>query len=106
MLPNGDVILFDDGDDDVPPFSRAVEYALDTDAGTATLVWSAHATPQLEDFALGYAQRLSNGNTLITYGAARQVQEVSPDGALVWDLYDLSTDDFGIYRAYRLASLY
>jgi hypothetical protein len=77
-----------------------------TNANTATLVWEAEATPELFSFALGYAQRLDNGNTLITYGTTKHVQEVAADGGLVWDLSDPSTADFGIYRAFRIDSLY
>ena len=104
-LPNGDIILFDDGDGHMPQQSRAVEYALDLDQMTATLVWTATADPPLYTYVLGYAQRLQNGNTLITYGVALQVQEVDPDGNLLWDLTTTSPT-FGFYRALHIDSLY
>jgi hypothetical protein len=103
-LPNGDIILFDDGNGHSPPRSRAVEYQLDTTAMTATLVWSAEDNPPLFSYILGYAQRLPNSNTLISYGTALHIQEVDPAGNILWDLSD-PTSDLGFYRAYRLDSL-
>src|SRR6185312_15053874 len=87
-LPNGDIILFDDGDGHGPPQSRAVEYSLDTEAMVATLVWSAEDDPPLFSYILGYAERLPNGHTLITYGTTLQVREVDDSGAAIWDLTD------------------
>jgi outer membrane protein assembly factor BamB len=104
-LPNGHLILFDDGNFHTPQISRAVEYALDPNAMTATLVWQAVSSPPLFSYALGYAQRLANGNTVISYGTTHYVQEVAPDAGLVWELFDPNLD-LGIYRAYRLDTLY
>jgi hypothetical protein len=104
QLPNGDILLFDDGDSHTPAQSRAVEYALDTTAMTATLIWSAEDDPPLYSYILGYAQRLTNGNTLVTYGTTFRVQEVAPDGSVLWSLHD-PNQGFGTYRAYRIPSL-
>ncbi len=102
-LPNGHIILLDDG---YLRDSRAVEYALDETAKTATLVWSAQASnPGFAAYAFGSAQRLENGNTLVCYGTGQHVQEVTPDGGVIWDLSD-PNHDYGFYRAYRLDSLY
>ena len=104
-LPNGDIILFDDGDGHTPTQSRAVEYALDTTNMTATLVWSAEDEPPLYSYILGDAQRLDNGNTLIDYGVPLHVQEVDPLGNVIWDLFD-PTHAYGLYRAFHVDSLY
>jgi hypothetical protein len=102
-LANGHIIMFDDG---YERNSRAVEYELDMTAMTATLIWSVTAeNPAYQTYAFGYADRLENGNTLICYGTASTVEEVTPDGGLVWDLYD-QNHDYGFYRSYRLDSLY
>jgi hypothetical protein len=103
-LPSGDIILFDDGDGHNPQQSRAVEYNLDTTAMTATLVWSAEDNPPLYSYILGYAQRLTNGNTLVSYGTALHVQEVDSAGNVLWDLTDPYAD-LGIYRSYRLNTI-
>jgi hypothetical protein len=106
-LPNGNIIMFDNGDEHIPPQSRAVEYQLDFTNHTATLVWQYLAAPSLQAIAMGYAQRLPNGNTLIAYGTAQppRVQEVNAAGEVVWDVSS-SAPSFGVYRAFRIASLY
>ena len=106
-LPNGNILMFDNGDEHVRPQSRAAEYQLDFTNRTATLVWQYLAPTSLQAIAMGYAQRLANGNTLIAYGTAQppRVQEVTPAGEVVWDLSS-STPSFGMYRAFRIASLY
>ena len=99
-IANGDITMFDNGDFHAPPFSRAVEYRLDEVNKTATLVWQYRDTPDVEGFAMGYVQRMENGNTLIGWGAGNPtVTEVGPAGN---KLYEMSFDP-GIYsyRAYR-----
>ncbi len=103
-LANGNYILFDNGNTHNPPFSRAVEYSLDQSAKTATLVWSYRPNPDIFSFALGFAQRLADGNTLTTFGVLGTVHEVTPLGQLAWKL-TLPPGDW-IYRAYRIRSLY
>jgi Arylsulfotransferase (ASST)/Secretion system C-terminal sorting domain/Bacterial Ig-like domain len=99
-LPNGHLTLFDNGNFHNPPFSRAVEYELDEQQKTATLVWQYRNTPDIYGEAMGYVQRLDDGNTLIGWGATNPtVTEVSPSGKKV---FELAFDD-GIfsYRAFR-----
>jgi hypothetical protein len=106
-LPNGNILMFDNGDEHAPSQSRAVEYQLDVTNHIATLVWEYRAPLPLYAAAMGYAQRLENGNTLIAYGVAQppRVQEVAPSGQLVWELTS-TTPAFGVYRAFRISSLY
>jgi len=103
-LPNGNILLFDNGVGHQTPQSRAVEYQLDLNAMTATLVWQYDADPPLFGPFLGFTQRLENGNTLITYGAHPVIREVNPAGEVVWELQGAPTD--GFYRAIRIPSLY
>ena len=103
-LANGNLILFDNGNTHSPPFSRAVEYRVDETARTATLVWQYRPDPDLYSFALGFAQRLSSGNTLVTFGPRSTVHEVSPSSRLLWSL--TLPGGGWIYRAYRIRSLY
>jgi hypothetical protein len=115
-LPNGDIICFDNGDGRTPLHSRAVEYALDPQERTATLVWEGDRSPAVYSASYGFAQRLVNGNTLVTYGDDFLVDEIAPDGGVVWELSDqMRTElpdggsvrtDTGIYRAFRIPSLY
>lgn len=104
-LANGNVILFDNGNLHTPPTSRAVEYRLDEQAKTATLVWEYRHEPALFGFAMGFAQRLENGNTLICYGIAQRIIEVDASGNKVWDLRIDEPNRFA-YRAFRIESLY
>jgi len=52
------------------------------------------------------AQRLANGNTLITEGAAGRVFEVEAENEIVWEYivphFDLDSGRNNIYRAYRV----
>jgi hypothetical protein len=103
-LANGNYILFDNGNTHKPPFSRAVEYRLDQRAKTATLVWSYRPRPDIFSGFFGFAQRLANGNTLVTFGPQGSVHEVSASGHLVWKL--TAPSGYAVYRAYRIRSLY
>ncbi|HEX7573886.1 MAG TPA: aryl-sulfate sulfotransferase [Bacteroidota bacterium] len=99
-IANGDITLLDNGDFHAPAFSRAVEYALDTRQMIATLVWQYRNTPDVFGFAMGFVQRLENGNTLIGWGAGNpSVTEVSAEGTKVYEM----TFDPGVYsyRAFR-----
>lgn len=104
-LENGNIILFDNGNLHSPPESRAVEYALDEQAMTATLVWEYRHSPILYGFALGFAQRLPDGHTLINYGTAQIVLEVNAAGQRVAE-YAVDDPDYFVYRAFRVPSLY
>jgi Arylsulfotransferase (ASST)/Secretion system C-terminal sorting domain len=100
-LPNGDVILFDDGNYHTPPFSRGVEYKLDEQNKIATLVWQYRNNPDIYGFAMGYVQRLDNGNSLICWGAANTtVTEVTMNGDIALEM-KLPQNQWS-YRAYRL----
>jgi hypothetical protein len=104
-LQDGHLIMIDNGLGHMPPSSRAVEYEIDEDAMTATLVWSFE--PGLVSCCMGFAQRLANGNTLVTLGEDYRVSEVSPAGDVVWEarLPMGGTGFIGFYRASRIGSL-
>ncbi|MEJ2194927.1 MAG: aryl-sulfate sulfotransferase [Ignavibacteriaceae bacterium] len=59
--------VFDNGNFHNPPFSRAVEFQIDTLNMTATKVWEYRHTPDRYSHWMGNVQRLPNGNTLINY---------------------------------------
>ncbi len=68
-IANGNLTLFDNGLNKQPPHPAAAkEYELDETAMTAKLVWSYTENPASWSRALGNAQRLDNGHTLINYG--------------------------------------
>ncbi len=100
-LANGNIILFDNGNLHVPPLSRPVEYRLDESTHTAELVWEYRHDPPLYGSALGFAQRLENGSTLICYGLAQRVIEVDMSGTVQWDL-QIDEPLHYAYRAFRI----
>jgi hypothetical protein len=108
VLPNGNIMLIDNGVRHVPPESRAIEYKLDLVAHTATLVWQYRHTPPLFAPFAGSAQRFKNGNTLVAFGAAAQVAEVTASGGVVWEGVVTNNGQKVpfLYRATRLTSLY
>lgn len=104
-LDNGNIILFDDGNLHTPQISRAVEYRLDEHAKTAELVWEYRPDPPLYGSALGFAQRLQNGNTLICFGLAPHTIEVDRNGTKRWELVVDEPQRYA-YRAFSVESLY
>lgn len=103
VLDNGNILLFDNGDADEDHPARAVEYEIDEENRTATLVWSFEDIRGRSTGAMGSVQRLENGNTLIGWGTASpegaNVNEVTPDGEIVFALSLPS--DLVAYRVYR-----
>lgn len=90
-LPNGRILLFDNGpfrvDTGAQPFSRALEI----DPATKQIVWTYQdgINPGSRHFffssRVSNAQRLPNGNTLINEGLYGRFFEVTPDGDVVWE---------------------
>jgi hypothetical protein len=98
-LSNGNILFFDNGT--YREYSRAVEYSLDEQQKTATLVWEYRHSPDILGWALGCAQRLPNGNTLIGWGSANPtVTEVTQQGVVAYEL-----DMREIIYTYRIYSL-
>lgn len=105
ILPNGNVLLFDNGIADSDHPARAVEYQLDEENRIATLVWSFSDLAGRVAPAMGSAQRLPNGNTLINWGSAEPtaptIVEVTPANEVVFTL--TLPPNLITYRAYRFA---
>ena len=116
IQPNGNVLMYDNGDGH-RGYSRAVEYALDEDGGEAFIVWEYPGAGTDDHFLNGVwgdADRLANGNTLITAGSTLagstepRLFEVTMDGTKVWELWLESSDPeqrFGAYAAERIPAL-
>jgi outer membrane protein assembly factor BamB len=86
LLPNGNVLMFDNDEHGGHPVrSRALELAVDPVAETAEVVWE-WRDDELWAPILGDANRLPNGNTLVTHPWAARVIEVSPSGEKVWEM--------------------
>jgi len=98
-LLDGGILVFDNGLSENQD-SRAVEYALDEGSGRAELRWEYHLDPPRYNVALGDVRRLPNGNTLVTWCALGQIDEVTPDGDVVWRLRSAVGSGFG-YSMWR-----
>ncbi len=106
-LPNGHILLFDNGADCAPGgadrgVSRAAEYAVDEVNHTAELVWS--HSQGLYGFATGSVQRFDNGNTLIGWGTAAVITEVDETGQILFETAPRAaggTTPAVSYRAHR-----
>jgi hypothetical protein len=72
MLPNGDILLFDNGNlrpaDQGGQYSRAEELKLDFSTMQATKVWGYRNVPDIFSSAVGSVVRMSNGNTVVDFG--------------------------------------
>jgi len=105
-LANGNITVYDNHDLPNSTFSRAVEYEL-TETGpdkTVAQVWEYRSSPTAP--ALGNAQRLPNGNTMIGWGTHYPtLTEVKPNGEIAFELTFSPPADPNLsrnsYRAFR-----
>ena len=88
-------------------YARPTSRVLEIDPVTLKLVWS-YTAPAFFATNISGAQRLLNGNTLITEGPDGRLFEVDKDGAIVWEyIYPVFSGGRGrptnsVYRAYRV----
>ena len=106
MLPNGDLLVYDNGTGHSPQETRAAEYRLDPVAKTATLVWQYRHSPAIWTQYVGWTERLGNGDTWVAFALQGRVVQVNPAGETVWEA-QLKVDgtDASVYRIIPLASL-
>jgi hypothetical protein len=113
----GNLMVFDNGGssgygfntpiapDGVGAFARATSRVLEINPVTLELVWS-YTNPRFFSTNISGAQRLPNGNTLITAGAGGRIFEVTAKGEIVWEyMYPLfagANQSNAVYRAYRI----
>ena len=81
-LDNGNIMIFDNGDQRDVPYTRVTEYQVDEEQMTATLVWSYSHPDEYISMNQGCSQRLENGNTLISWGG------VPGHGAIITEIND------------------
>ena len=113
----GNLLVFDNGGasgygfvnpiapDGTGAFVRATSRVLEIDPVTLELKWS-YTNGRFYSSNISSAQRLPNGNTLITAGAPGRMFEVTRDGAIVWEymfpLFSGANASNAVYRAYRV----
>ena len=106
----GNILIFDNGGTANYPrecrlWSRVVE--VDPVAGEVVWEYSTQDAPANSALRRSFfsnrisgAQRLANGNTLITQGDWGRMFEVEPDGTIVWEFQ--KSDYHKLYRGYRV----
>jgi len=86
-------------------YARATSRIVEIDPVTLELVWS-YAGPNFFSTNISGAQRLPNGNTLITEGAGGRLFEVTANGEIVWEymhpVFSGARGSNAVYRGYRL----
>jgi len=114
----GNMLIFDNGgasgygfSNPVSPdgqgaFARANSRVLEIDPVTLELVWSYSAVGQFYSSNISGAQRLPNGNTLVTEGAGGRIFELTSEGDIVWEYmypnFSGARRSNAVYRAYRI----
>lgn len=105
-LPNGNFLLFDNGNLHTQQVSRGVEYAIDQTTKTATMVWQYRHTPDVYTPTRGSVQKLPNGNRVIGWGSApfvgvgkTMITELSPDDSVLFEME--CNDKMPSYRAHK-----
>ena len=122
MIPKGlpgagNIMIFDNGGSSgygkpsaIAPnglgiYARATSRVLEIDPVTLDLVWS-YTTGTFFATNISGAQRLPNGNTLITEGPDGRIFEVTTEGDIVWEYvfpeFSGPRQTNSVYRAYRL----
>jgi hypothetical protein len=112
----GNLLVFDNGGasgygffspiapDGVGALVRPTSRVLEIDPVTLELLWS-YTNPRFFATNISGAQRLANGNTLITSGPTGRIFEVTKDAAIVWEYiwpYFGANNQNSVYRAYRI----
>lgn len=99
-LPNGHILVFDNGNLADPPQTRVVEYEVDEVGKVARLVWEYTYDPPIFASFTGNAQRLPNGNTLVSWGNRGITSEVTADGETVFAMV-FNGEGMRTYRGFR-----
>lgn len=97
---SGTLSVFDNGNLKSSPESRAVEYELDETSHEIRQVWEYRHTPEQFGSAMGNAQRLDTGGTVIGWGNTNpNVTEIHADGSTAFEL--TFAKGYFTYRAFR-----
>lgn len=96
VLPNGNILVFDNGFYRTSYGSRVIE--IDTE--TKSVVWEYHDRPMMNFYSAGFssARRLPNGNTLITEGLFGRMFQVTHEGEVVWEYVNpfFTSNEYGV----------
>jgi hypothetical protein len=101
MLSSGNILIFDNG------AQRGYTRVLELEPASRTIAWEYRGTPPESFFSRwqGNAQRLDNGNTLITESDRGHVFEITREGEIVWEFWNPEIEDDKRKRIYRMVRL-
>ncbi len=100
LQQDGTLLLFDNGNKRVPPYSRVVHLRWDETLNTVTELAEWRDTPDYFAAAVGDADRLPNANILVVAGTIRRIFELTPANENVWELnLDIANTRYWVYRA-------
>lgn len=107
-ISGGSITLFDNGKNSTPSWpARGLEYDMDEQNMTATLVWSYSYTPNSYSFFMGSMRRLETGSNLLGWGRLNNSNSaftcVKTNGDLIMDIKFV--DSLFSYRAFNFPSL-
>jgi len=114
LLENGNFIFYDNGTESIRAFTRALEIEVDEENMEAKIVWEYDGgeSDKWQTESLGDADRLENGNTLISAGTwdvetNTRVFEVTKEGEKVWEADFKPRGEFGVsmYSSEKIPAL-
>jgi outer membrane protein assembly factor BamB len=97
LLDSGTILIFDNHWKRIPPRAGAAgvgtgwqSRVLEIDPADGSIVWEYRGSESHPFYSkcCGTAQRLPNGNTLITESEGGRAFEVDPQGRIVWEFYN------------------
>jgi hypothetical protein len=94
VLSKDKILFFNNGATGNGSPSLAQEVTVDAAAKTWTLGWKYASSPAIDNDVMGDAQRLQNGNTVVTFSVAGKIHEVDKDGKVVQSI-EASSVQFG-----------
>ena len=116
-LPNGNIILFDNGNNrpavEGGEYSRALELQLDMSDQTVRKVWEYRQSPDLFADCCSNVVRLDNGHSLLVFGMSEgdvccrtfTIVEVDDSGEVTWHVEHMSEGKFSQYRVVPAKSI-
>ncbi|MCE9659466.1 MAG: aryl-sulfate sulfotransferase [Burkholderiales bacterium] len=115
VAPN-DILIFDNGyaRADGSQYTRGLELRLDPVTHTVSTVWQYRPNPDIWTTVISSIRRLANGNSVLTFGTSAgiagatgplAIHEVSPTGALVWQVAITFPPGGSIFQGDPIASI-
>ena len=110
QLPNGNILLFDNGqhrpEEEGGTYSRALELTMNTYDRIANKVWEYVPEPKIYAPNRSSAYRLNNGNTLINFvNNPRTIVEVDENGNEIYKATMKTKTDQGSFRVYSISTI-